>query len=546
MGGMFDKLFPGFAARRAEARLAAARAEAQAAAYAKLSADLKARSAFKGAETNRLNSHYQRWTGDLNIWLLSQLRTLRERSRWLCANNPYASSAIGILQNYVVGTGMQPQAAVRSVVKDADGQVKLEERDNWNDYVDDVWERWAKNVDLTCGHGEPSSFWEMQTIVLRRLFEDGEVFIRTANPRNWPVVPFASEILMPEWLDETIQKDGTTGNQIIAGIEIDGYGRKVAYHFRRARGDGTTQFATRDIRIPAEEMIHVFIRHQPRQLRGIPLMVPVLERFYSLDEYADFELISAKIAACFGAFITRPAGDSGDILKKADGTVEVKDAEGNILSTVEPGMIANLPEGYGVTFAQPQKPGATFDMFTVFNLRSLGAGIEGGLSYESLTRDTSRSNFAGGRLSQIMDYQTFRAMQKFLEERFGVPYRNRWLEALVASGGIEAPGFLTDPAMRDYWSRCDFIQSGWSWGINPLQEVNAARESMRAGITTLADECSYLGRSWKQQLRLQSKINREANLLSIQLSGNPAHDNVPDDATPKQEPGGVSDPTEDP
>lgn len=539
MAGVLERLFPGVAANRAEKRARIAAANARAAAMEKLQGDLRKRDAFKAADTNRLNSHYRRWSGDLNTLLLSQLRTLRDKSRWLCANNPYAASAIGILQNYVVGTGMQPQAAVRTVTKEGD-QVRIEEKDNWNDYVDDLWARWSRNVDIGCGKGEPSSFWEMQCIVLRRLFEDGEVFIRTTNPKKWPVVPFASEILMPEWLDEMVSKNDATGNQIIAGIEVDAYGRKVAYHFRRARGDGTANVASKTIRIPAEEMIHLYVRRQPRQLRGIPMMASVLERFYSLDEYADFELISAKIAACFGAFITRPAGDSGDVLQKGDGSVEVKDAEGNILSTVEPGMIANLPEGYGVTFAQPQKPGATFDMFTTFNLRSLGAGIEGGLSYESLTRDTSRSTFAGGRLSQIMDYQTFRGMQKFLEERFGVPYRDRWLEAAIASGAVTAPGYFGD--QRDYWSRCDFIQSGWSWGINPLQEVNAARESMRAGITTLADECSYLGRSWKQQLRLQAKINREANLLGVQLSGNPAHDNLPDENNPPEElPGGVGD-----
>lgn len=542
MGRLFDSIFPGMAAKRAEARMRAVQAEARAAALQAAQAELKARSAFKGAETNRLNSHLPSWTGDLNTWMKTQLKTLRARSRWLCANNAYAKSAVSILNNYVIGTGMLPQASVRDVVKTPDGGREIVERDEWNDYADDLWDDWAENVDLTCGDGEEGSWWEFQKMVMRRLFADGEVFIRTANPKDWPVVPFACEILMPEWLNEYITKDRDTGNQITMGIEVDQWGRKVAYHFRKAKGDGTAPLDN-DIRIPASQIIHVFVREQPRQLRGIPFMVSVLERFYSLDEYADFELISAKIAACFGAFITRPAGDSGDILKKDDGTVEVKDAEGNVLSTVEPGMIANLPEGYGVTFAQPQKPGATFDMFTSFHLRALGAGIEGGLSYESLTRDTSRSNFAGGRLAQIMDYQTYRDMQTFFEKRLGRPFRKRWLEAAVSAGALHCPGLLTDPAARRYWERCDFIFSGWSWGINPLQEVNASRESMRAGITTLADECSYLGRSWKQQLRMQRRVNRVAKSYGIQLSGNPADDGTNDaqQPAPADETGGEED-----
>ena len=540
MGGILESMFPRVAQRRAEARLAAAAADARAANLRALQSQIERRSAFKAAETNRLNANMPRWTGDLNTWLLTQLPVLRARSRWLCANNPYASSAIGMLCNYVVGTGMVPQAATRYAEKQPDGTIRLVEREAWNDYVDDLWQEWADNVDVTAGPGEESGWWEFQSVVLRRLFEDGEVFIRLLNPKDWPVVPFASEILMPEWVNTYIQKDSQTGNRIVAGIELDRFGRKVAYHFQKAQPDGTSNFAS-DVRIPATDIIHIFIRHQPRQLRGVPLMVPVLERFYSLDEYADFELISAKIAACFGAFITRPPGDKGDILNKGDGSVAVRDAEGNELTTVEPGMIANLPEGYGVTFAQPQKPGATFDMFTTFHLRALGAGIEGGLSYESLTRDTSRSTFAGGRLAQIMDYQTYRNMQMFLEKRLGVPYRRRWLEAAVESGTVTAPGYFTDAKTRAAWERCDFIHSGWSWGINPVQEVNAATASMRAGITTLADECSYLGRNWKQQLRLQAKINREAAALGIQLAGNPADDGkddtaaIPDEKDPPTE-----------
>lgn len=508
-------VFPGIAAKRARMR---AQTEA---------AEIYVRSAFRSAETNRLNSNWRSWSGDLNTWLASQLRPLRNRSRWLVANTPTASSAIGTLTNYVIGTGMVPQGAVRQMVESiVDGRKKLDaiEMEAWNDYHDDLFIDWAANVDLTCTEDNPGTFYDIQAMALRRWFEDGEVFIRTRAVKSWPNVPFAVEVLMPEWLDEFITKNEDTGNDVFMGVETDKFGRAVAYHFKAAGPDGSTYPSQKTVRVPAAEIIHLFIRHQPRQLRGIPPMVAVMEKFFQLDEYVDFELISAKIAACFGAFITTPAGDSGDVVKGANGETQVKDAEGNVLTTVEPGIIGKLPPGYGVTFASPQKPGTTFGMFTEHHQRLQGAGIEFGLSYESVTRDTSKTAYAGGRLSQLMDFQTFRTLQTVFTKKLIIPIHNRWLEAAIASGALVAPGyFMPDPG-KEFWQRCDVLTSGWPWGINPLQEVNAARGSMRSGITTLADECSYLGRSWKSQVRLKAKIDRECKRLGVVLDSDPAND----------------------
>lgn len=491
-------------------------------------AELYIRSAYKSAETNRLNSTWKAWSGDLNTWLRTQLKTMRNRSRWLVANTPAASSAIGTLTNYVIGTGMFPQSAVRQMVKKTvDGVPRLEavEMEAWNDYVDDLFIDWSSNVDLSCTADNPGTWYDLQAMVLRRWFEDGEVFIRTRPVKAWPTVPFAVEVLMPEWLDEYKLKNDANGNEVFMGVETDKFGRAVAYHFKAAGPDGSTLPSTETVRVPAAEIIHIFIRHQPRQLRGVPPMVAVMEKFFQLDEYVDFELISAKIAACFGAFITTPAGDTGDVVKTgANGQTQVTDADGNVLTTVEPGIIGKLPPGYGVTFAQPQKPGSTFGMFTEHHQRALGAGIEFGLSYESITRDTSKTAYAGGRLAQLMDFQTFRSIQTILSNKFVLPIRRRWLESAVLSGAVTAPGYFMPEPGQAFWERCEVLTSGWPWGINPLQEVNAARESMRAGITTLADECSYLGRGWKAQIRLNAKIARESKRQGVKMTSNPADD----------------------
>lgn len=535
LDGIMGIIAPGRMERRAKAQETLARADA-----IRRMTDLAEkeylakRASFKASETNRLNSHWSTWRGDINTILRTELRTLRNRSRWLTYNNPHAGSALSTMINYVIGTGMMPQAAVRQVLSvTIDGKKRNEivEMSNWNDYMDDLFEMWAQNVDMNCTADDPCTFQAQQAMVLRRWFEDGECFIRTRAVKSWEVIPFASEILLPEWLDESITE--YNGNDVFMGVEIDKFGRKLAYHFMSADGDGTLTAGRKTVRVPASDMIHLYVRHQPRQLRGVPPLVASMDRFFHLDEYSEYELIGAKIAACFGAFITTPAGDAGDVTTLGNKT-DVTDADGNVLTTVEPGIIGKLPPGYGVQFAQPQKPGATFGMFTEYHQRAIAAGVEFGLSYESMTRDTSKSSFAGGRLSQLMDFQTFRSIQTLIGSQYVRIMYNRLLDAAVSSGAISAPGYFMPSPGRKFWQRMEVLTSGWPWGINPLQEVNASRESMKAGITTLADECSYLGRSWKQQLRLKHKIDQECRRLNITLSSDaatgelPQTQNVPD------------------
>jgi len=192
------------------------------------------------------------------------------------------------------------------------------------------------------------------------------------------------------------------------------------------------------------------------------------------------------------------------------------DANGNTLSTVEPGIIGYLPEGAKVNVLSPQKPGTTFDMFAKYQLKGIGAGTLGGISYPARTRDTSGQTFAGGRLSQQMDYQAFKPFQVFVASKLCSPVFRRWLKIAVLSGTVNAPGYFDNPT---YWERHEFLPPGWMQGINPKQDIDAAIARMKSGITTLADECGYLGKDWRRQLLKASKIKRMADNLGLVLEG---------------------------
>jgi capsid protein len=133
-----------------------------------------------------------------------------------------------------------------------------------------------------------------------------------------------------------------------------------------------------------------------------------------------------------------------------------------------------------------------------------------------MTRDTTGQTFAGGRLSQQMDYQAFRPFQEFVARKFCSPIYRRWLQTAILDGVIIAPGYWKTPS---FWQRHQWLQPSWSKGINPTQDVSASISSMEAGLTTLADECGFAGRDWKEQLRIARKIKAVADQYGLTLRG---------------------------
>ncbi|MFA7462918.1 MAG: phage portal protein, partial [Anaerovoracaceae bacterium] len=360
----------------------------------------------------------------------------------------------------------------------------------------------------------PESFVDDQELFLRRLIEDGEVFVYLGIDKSFPGVPLRLMFIEPDSLDMSITEH--KGNPVVMGVELNrSTYRPLAYHVMTGTTEaGIEQTYGKTVRISADDMLHVFKRLRPKQVRGIPHLAVVMQKFFDLDEWTDAELLGNKIAACFGVLIEMPNG-AGDVLPEEDSD-RATDGEGNPLSTVEPGIIGYMPEGAKVNVLSPQKPGATFEMFAKYQLKGIGAGTLGGISYPAMTRDTSGQTFAGGRLSQQMDYQAFKPFQDFIARKFCSPIFRRWLKLAVLSNSVQAPGYYENPT---YWDRHEFLPPGWSHGINPKQDIDAAIQRMSSGITTLADEAGYLGKDWRRQVLMAAKIKRMADSKGLILKG---------------------------
>ena len=123
-------------------------------------------------------------------------------------------------------------------------------------------------------------------------------------------MPLQLQALEPEFVPHDKHEKRSNGNVIRAGIEFNGIGQRVAYWMYRSHpGDGPEPSAGYNelVRVPAEAVLHVYEPTRPGQLRGVPLLAPVLLRLKTLDDFDDAVLYRQEVANLFAGFIRKPA-----------------------------------------------------------------------------------------------------------------------------------------------------------------------------------------------------------------------------------------------
>jgi lambda family phage portal protein len=117
-------------------------------------------------------------------------------------------------------------------------------------------------------------------------------------------------------------------------------------------------------------------------------------------------------------------------------------------------------------------------------LREVSAGV--GVSYESISRDYSQSNYSSSRLALLDDRDLWRFYQAWFILDFRHQVHREWLRQTVLSGlsrAIPLEQYAIDPRK---FEMVRYKPRGWSW-IDPTKEVEAYKEAIKAGLTTVTD-----------------------------------------------------------
>ena len=265
--------------------------------------------------------------------------------------------------------------------------------------ADQLWLEFAGH----CDADGLTDFGGLQALVVRTMAESGEVLIRLRDRRveDGLSVPLQLQVLEPDHLDSLKSGELPDGGFIVQGIEFDALGRRRAYWLFPTHPGDSRGRALVSKPVPAAQVLHLYERLRPGQVRGVPWFAPVILKLRDLDDYDDAELMRKKIEACFAAFVT--GAQDEDTLGKAN-----INAAGDRIEAFEPGMIEYLEPGKDVKFATPSANGG-YAEYMRLQLHAVAAGV--GLTYELLTGDLSQVNYSSIRAGLIEFRRRMEALQ---------------------------------------------------------------------------------------------------------------------------------------
>lgn len=451
-------------------------------------------SSFKGASRNRLRSTWLPGSGSADENLLPELSDLRERSRDLNRNDAHASGITGTMTTNVVGSGIRPQSRID---RDALG-ISESQANEFQKTAEKIWKRWTAYADA----GERMDFYELQQLVDRQILENGEAIIVPYMLKD-PNRPYslALQVIESDRMDTPQDKRGD--KSVRSGVRIGMNGEPVSYFIQKTH-PGDFRYSKREEKTFLEilakneygrrNIFHLYHVMRAGQTRGIPFFAPVLTYFKDLAEYAEAELVAARIAACFSLFIT-----SETSMDVAVNSAFERNAAGQMVESLEPGMIKHLMPGESITSFNPQRPGASFEPFVNRILQAISAAL--GLPYELVAKDFSKTNYSSARAALLEARRYFKVKQEWIARKLCQPIWEMLLEEAYLRGELPADTFYEN---RRYWTNASWIAPGWEW-VDPLKEAQAAEVGLKNGIVTHSDLYAAQGKDWEESFEQRKR-----------------------------------------
>jgi lambda family phage portal protein len=416
---------------------------------------------FDGATRGRRGKGWDARATSANTEIEREGSIVRYRARDLVRNNPWARKAAQVVKTNVVGSGIK--ASLR-----AEGKSKAQRR--FVETAKTLWKNWAETT--ACDFYKRKNLYSIQRQVMQHVFVDGEVLVRQRRNKNL-TIPVELQVLEIDYLDttRTVTRISEGGGYIDQGVEMDGDGRVVAYYlYQQHPGNNTVWQSLVSIRVPREEILHIYHEERAGQIRGVSEMAASMLRLRDYDEYEDAQLIRQKIAACFAVFIH---GDESGLPGEDGG-------DGYDFERLEPGMIERLPAGKEVSFASPPET-SDYDPYTRRVLQGVSAGM--GVTYESMTNDYSNVNFSSARMGWIETGRRYAEFQAdVVQVQLCAPAWEWFLQAARVAGKLPARGeFIVSwtPPRREM--------------IDPVKETEGLSAQVRAGFVAWQDVVRQLG-----------------------------------------------------
>jgi lambda family phage portal protein len=407
---------------------------------------------YAGAQNSRLTADWLTSYTSADSEIKASRKNLIARSRDNERNSEYGAKYFKLVDNNVLGAcGIKLQMKVTHPDGTSDKFA--------NKHIEEAWDDQCRPENFTVSGDTSKRLAER--LVLRAAARDSGALVRIL--RGFPNKRrYAIQLIEIDQLDHDM--DGMFGqNEVRMGIELNEWHKPVAYHvFSDHPGDLQHRSKRRKLRIPAEDLIHVYLPTRIGQSVGVPWMAPSILPLRMLAGYEEAELIAAREAACKGAAIenTTPDQYSGEV-----------DSQGRELQDMEPGMTLNLAPGQKYVPIDPNHPNTAFGEFVKSKLRGTASGL--GVSYVSLANDLEGVNFSSIRQGVLEEREEWKGLQEWFIESFENRLFEDWLGFQLAMGLIKTLNGNPLPATKfDYFNKKQFKPRRWDW-VDPEKDIKA-------------------------------------------------------------------------
>ncbi|EMY4687261.1 phage portal protein [Escherichia coli] len=450
--------------------------------------------------------------------LLPALRLGNARADDLVRNNGIAANAVALHKDHIVGhmflisyrpnwrwLGMRETAAKSFV-----------------DEVEAAWSEYAEGMSGEIDVEEKRTFTEFIREGVGVHAFNGEIFVQPVwDTESTQLFRTRFKAVSPKRVDTP---GHGMGNRFLrAGVEVDRYGRAVAYHICEDdfpfSGSGRWERIPRELPTGRPAMLHIFEPVEDGQTRGANQFYSVMERLKMLDSLQATQLQSAIVKAMYAATIESdldtekafeyiagaPQGQKDNpLINILDKFSTWYDTNSVTLGGVK---IPHLFPGDDLKLQTAQDSDNGFSALEQALLRYIAAGL--GVSYEQLSRDYSKVSYSSARASANESWRYFMGRRKFIASRLATQMFSCWLEEALLRGIIRPPRARFDfYQARSAWSRAEWIGAG-RMAIDGLKEVQESVMRIEAGLSTYEKELALMGEDYQDIFRQQVRESAE-------------------------------------
>lgn len=456
------------------------------------------RRAYSGAAGGRLNADWVTSGTSADAEIQGALPRLRNNSRDLARNTPYATQLKRLYRDNIVGpAGIQLQMTITRLrgngLDEATGNA-----------IETAWRRWCKKD--SCDVRGQWSFKGFEWNAARSSVDSGEYLIRIVRQAfgKKNKIPLALEAIEPDQLDLMyVGPLSAPDNYWRMGIEFNKWGRPQNYAILTVHpGDYLARSSNTKIRkheiIPASDIIHGFIDDRVGQSRGVPIVSCVMGEMRQTNAYEEAVTIRARAASNLMGYIQTQEGQLFDDTADSE---EKKQARQERLTEFQPGTFKYLNSGESIVVPDIKAPDNQYESFVKNKGRRFASGS--GVSYASLTRDAAESSYAQQRQEYLQDQDAWGVLQAMLIETLHERVFAEWLPLAVLAGAVRITDFEIRPDR--YFDAANWQPRGWAW-VDPKKEAEGYEIMERNGYISKIEICAKRGTTVEQVLKDNQRV----------------------------------------